>query len=32
LLDAINKTGNYDDDIQKGLKAVCEAFATKGAY
>jgi F-type H+-transporting ATPase subunit alpha len=32
LLDNINKTGNYDEEIQKGLKAVCEAFATKGAY
>jgi F-type H+-transporting ATPase subunit alpha len=32
LLDNINKTGNYDDEIQKGLKAVCESFATKGAY
>jgi F-type H+-transporting ATPase subunit alpha len=32
LLDTINKTGNYDDEIQKGLRAVCEGFATKGAY
>ncbi len=32
LLDKINKTGDYDDDIKAGLKAVCEGFAEKGAY
>ncbi|MDH4316494.1 MAG: F0F1 ATP synthase subunit alpha [Gammaproteobacteria bacterium] len=32
LLDNINKTGNYDEEIQKGLKKVCEGFAKKGAY
>jgi F-type H+-transporting ATPase subunit alpha len=32
LLEKINKTGAYDDEIQAGLKKICEAFATKGAY
>jgi len=32
LLDNINKTGDYGDDIQAGLKAVCVGFAEKGAY
>jgi F-type H+-transporting ATPase subunit alpha len=32
LLDKINKTGNYDDEIQAGLKKICEEFAKKGAY
>ena len=32
LLDTINQTGGYDDDIAAGLKAVCDGFAEKGAY
>jgi len=32
VLDKINQTGSYDDDIQAGLKAACDAFAEKGAY
>ncbi|MDX1405582.1 MAG: F0F1 ATP synthase subunit alpha [Woeseiaceae bacterium] len=32
LLDKINETGDYDDDIQAGLKSVCDGFAEKGAY
>jgi F-type H+-transporting ATPase subunit alpha len=32
VLDKINQTGSYDDDIQAGLKATCDAFAEKGAY
>ena len=32
LLDKINETGEYDDDIQAGMKAACDGFAEKGAY
>jgi len=32
LLDKINQTGEYDDAIQAGMKAVCDGFAQKGAY
>jgi F-type H+-transporting ATPase subunit alpha len=32
LLDKINESGDYSDEIQAGLKQVCEAFAEKGAY
>ena len=32
LLDKINETGDYDDEIQAGLKAACDGFAEKGAY
>ena len=32
LLDKINETGAYDDDIEAGLKAICDGFAEKGAY
>jgi F-type H+-transporting ATPase subunit alpha len=32
LLDKINESGDYSEDIQAGLKQVCEAFAEKGAY
>jgi len=32
LLDRINKSGDYSDEIQAGLKKVCEEFAEKGAY
>jgi F-type H+-transporting ATPase subunit alpha len=32
LLDKINETGEYGDDIQAALKAVCDGFGEKGAY
>ena len=32
LLDQINKTGDYNDEVQAGLKTVCDGFAEKGAY
>ncbi len=32
FLDAINESGDYDDEIEAGLKAICEEFAEKGAY
>ncbi len=32
LLDKINDTGAWDDDIEAGLKDVCDGFAEKGAY
>jgi F-type H+-transporting ATPase subunit alpha len=32
LLDTINETGDYNDEIQAGLKAACDGFAEKGAY
>jgi F-type H+-transporting ATPase subunit alpha len=32
MLDAINETGDYDDEITAGLKAICDEFAEKGAY
>ena len=31
-LDAINASGDYNDDIAATLKGICEAFAEKGAY
>jgi F-type H+-transporting ATPase subunit alpha len=32
LLDKINESGDYSDEIQAGLKKICEEFAEKGAY
>ena len=32
VLDNINKSGDYNDEIAASLKKVCEAFAEKGAY
>ena len=32
LLDKINETGDFNDDIAAELKAVCDGFAEKGAY
>jgi F-type H+/Na+-transporting ATPase subunit alpha len=32
LLDSINETGEYSDEIQAGLKAACDGFEQKGAY
>src|SRR5210317_1767013 len=31
-LDAINESGDYNDDIVATLKGICEGFAEKGAY
>ncbi len=31
-LDAINDSGDYNDDIAATLKSICEAFAEKGAF
>jgi F-type H+-transporting ATPase subunit alpha len=32
VLDGINKSGDYNDDIAASLKTICEGFAEKGAY
>jgi F-type H+-transporting ATPase subunit alpha len=32
VLDSINASGDYNDDIAASLKTICEAFAEKGAY
>jgi F-type H+-transporting ATPase subunit alpha len=32
LLDSINDSGDYNDEIAASLKAVCDGFAEKGAY
>ena len=32
LMDKINATGDFGDEIAAGLKAVCEGFAEKGAF
>jgi len=31
-LDAINESGDYNDDIAATLKSICDGFAEKGAY
>jgi F-type H+-transporting ATPase subunit alpha len=31
-LDAINESGDYNDDIAAQLKSICDGFAEKGAY
>jgi F-type H+-transporting ATPase subunit alpha len=31
-LDAINESGDYNDEIEAQLKGICDAFAEKGAY
>ncbi len=31
-LDAINVSGDYNDEIAATLQGICEAFAEKGAY
>ena len=31
-LDAMNETGDYNDEIEAQLKSICDAFAEKGAY
>jgi F-type H+-transporting ATPase subunit alpha len=31
-LDAINESGDYNDDIEAQLKSICDGFAEKGAY
>jgi len=32
LMDEINKTGDFSEEIQASLKTLCEEFAEKGAY
>ena len=32
VLDAINESGDYNDDVVASLKGICEAFAEKGAF
>jgi len=32
LLDKINETGEYTDEIEAGLKVICDGFAEKGAF
>ena len=32
LLDKINESGDYNDEVEAGLKAICDAFEEKGAY
>jgi F-type H+-transporting ATPase subunit alpha len=32
LLEKINKTGDYSDEIAAELKAVCDAFKEKGTF
>ena len=32
VLDAINKTGDYNDNVAASLKTICSGFAEKGAY
>jgi len=31
-LDAINESGDYNDEVAATLKGICEAFADTGAY
>ena len=31
-LDAINESGDYNDEIAATLKSICDGFAEKGAY
>jgi len=31
-LDAINESGDYNDEVEATLKSICDAFAEKGAY
>ena len=32
LLDSINESGDYNDEIESSLKKICDGFAEKGAY
>jgi F-type H+-transporting ATPase subunit alpha len=32
LLESINESGDYNDEVAVSLKAVCDGFAEKGAY
>ena len=32
VLDSINASGDFDDDIAASLKGICDGFAEKGAY
>jgi len=31
-LDAINESGDYNDEVEATLKGICDSFAEKGAY
>ena len=31
-LERINESGDYNDEIEASLKAICDSFAEKGAY
>jgi F-type H+-transporting ATPase subunit alpha len=31
-LDAINETGDYNDEVEAKLNEICDGFAKKGAY
>ena len=32
VLDSINESGDYNDEIAASLKGICDAFAEKGAF
>jgi F-type H+-transporting ATPase subunit alpha len=32
VLDSINASGDYNDDVVAALKSICDGFAEKGAY
>jgi F-type H+-transporting ATPase subunit alpha len=32
VLDSVNESGDYNDDIAASLKGICDGFAEKGAY
>ena len=32
LLDGINESGDYNDEVEAVLKSICDGFAEKGAY
>jgi F0F1-type ATP synthase, alpha subunit len=32
LLENINKTGDYNDDIEASMKKICDDFAKNGSY
>jgi F-type H+-transporting ATPase subunit alpha len=32
IIDRINQTGDYNDEIAAGLKQICEDFKQKGTY
>jgi F-type H+-transporting ATPase subunit alpha len=32
VLDGINESGDYNDEVEAQLKGICDGFAEKGAY